>query len=286
MPVCQNGEININYKVFGEGFPLVLIHPLSGSLEYWAPQIKEFSPRYRVIAYDVRGHGLSSAPAGEENYTLEKLVDDLHQLLEQLKVKKAYVGGLSMGGAIALGYAGRHPESVKALLVFDIHGGFFPPVDPNIKAGMSIGREKGERYAQEHGMADFARRQLATRTAFPPVPDDETLQEQYVERMARFPVNGYIGVGRASPWDEEWQREVADKINIPTLITAGTDDLPMVVSGTAELHEHIKGSRYVMIKGSVHETSRWRPDLFNQAVREFLEAVEAGKPVAGEIALG
>lgn len=286
MPVCTVGNININYRVYGEGFPLVLSHPFSASLEFWANLIQSLPPEYQVIAYDVRGHGLSSAPAGEENYTLDILVEDLHHLLEHLGVTQAYVGGLSLGGAISLGYAGRHPEMVKALLIFDIHGGFQPPADPAMQAAMAEGRAKGEKYARERGMADFARRQLATGSAFPPVPDDETLREQYVERMARFPVNGYISAGRASPWEAEWQRQAADGINVPTLITVGSDDLPMVVTGTRTLHEHIKGSRYVVIKGSVHETARWRPDLFNQAVIEFLEAVEAGKPVAGEITVG
>jgi len=285
MPVCTIGDININYRVYGKGSPLVLSHPFSGSLEFWSNLIQSLPPRYQVIAYDVRGHGLSSAPAGEENYTLDILVEDQHKLLEHLGVAQAYVGGLSLGGAIALGYAHRHPDRVKALLVFDIHGGFQPPSDPAVQAAMAEGRAKGERLALERGMADFARRSLATGTAFPPVPDDETLQEQYVERMARFPVNGYIGVGNARPWEAEWQRQAADEIKVPTLITVGSDDLEMVVNGTRTLHEHIKGSRYVIIKGSAHETARWRPDAFNKAVIEFLEAVEAGKSVAGEITL-
>lgn len=286
MPVCQVDNININYRLYGEGFPLVLIHPFSASLEFWANLIQSLPPKYQVIAYDVRGHGLSSAPVGEENYTLDILVEDLHHLLEHLGVTQAYVGGLSLGGAIALGYAHRYPETVKALLIFDIHGGFQPPSDPAMQAAMAEGREKGEKLALERGMADFARRQIATGTAFPPVPKDEALQEQYIERMARFPVNGYIGVGRAKPWEAEWQRAAADNINVPSLITVGSDDLDMVTTGTRILHEHIKGSRYVVIKGSVHETARWRPDVFNRAVIEFLEAVEAGKPVAGELTVG
>jgi pimeloyl-ACP methyl ester carboxylesterase len=60
----------------------------------------------------------------------------------------------------------------------------------------------------------------------------------------------------------------------------------MVIAGTEILHEHIKGSRYVIIKNSVHETARWRPDIFNKVVIDFLEAVEAGKSVAGEMTLG
>ncbi len=284
MPVCQVGDININYKIYGEGFPLVLIHPFSASLGFWAPQIEKLSPKYQIIAYDVRGHGLSSAPAGEENYTLDILVKDLHHLLNQLGVAKAYVGGLSLGGAIALGYAYRYPDTVKALLICDIHGGFQPPPDPDFQAAMAEGWAKGERIALERGMADLARRQIATGTAFPPIPKDEALQEQHIERMARFPVNGYIGVGRAKPWEAEWQRQAADNIKVPTLITVGSDD--MIKTGVRILHERIKGSRYVEIKGSVHETARWRPDLFNRCVLEFLEAVEANKPVAGEITLG
>jgi 3-oxoadipate enol-lactonase len=286
MPVCQVNDINIHYKEYGKGFPLVLAHPFSASLEFWAPQVKALSPKYRVIAYDVRGHGLSSAPAGEENYTLDILVEDLHHLLTCLGITSAYVGGLSLGGAIALGYACRHPEMLKALLVFDIHGGFHPPADPKVAAAMAEGREKGERYARERGMADFARRQLANGTVFPPIPDDEKHREQYVERMAKFPLNGYIGVGRATPWEAEWQCAAVDGIKVPTLITVGSDDLPMVVAGSRTLHEHIKGSRYVIIKGSVHETARWQPDLFNRAVSDFLKAVEAGKSVAGEMTLG
>jgi pimeloyl-ACP methyl ester carboxylesterase len=286
MPVCQVGDININYKVYGEGFPLVLIHPFSASLEFWAPQIEKLSPKYQIIAYDVRGHGLSSAPAGEENYTLDILVEDLHHLLEHLGVAKAYIGGLSLGGAIVLGYAHRYPKTVKALLICDIHGGFQPPSDEAMQAAMAEGRAKGEKLAQERGMVDLARRQIATGTAFPPVPKDEALQEQFIERMARFPVNGYIGVGRAKPWEAEWQRTAADNINVPSLIIVGGDDMDMVKTGARILHEHIKGSRYVEIKGSIHETARWRPDLFNRSVLEFLKAVEAGTPVAGEMTVG
>jgi pimeloyl-ACP methyl ester carboxylesterase len=286
MPVCKADDININYQVSGRGFPLVLIHPFSASWEFWIPQIKKFSAKYKVIACDVRGHGLSSAPAGEENYTLDILAEDLHHLLNHLGVTKAYIGGLSLGGAVALGYTHRHPETVKALLVFDIHGGFTPPANPAIQAAMAEGRIKGENYARERGMADFARLQLATGSAFPPVPDDEAHRQQFVERMAKFTINGYIGVGRAKPWEAEWQRQAADKVKVPTLITVGDKDLDMVVKGTRTLHEHIKGSRYVIIKGAVHETARWRPVLFTRCVSDFLKDVEAGKPVAGEMTLG
>jgi 3-oxoadipate enol-lactonase len=270
MPVCQVGDININYRVYGEGFPLVLIHPFSASLEFWAPQIEKLSPRYRIIAYDVRGHGLSSAPVGPVNYTLDILVEDLHHLLEHLEVTGAYIGGLSLGGAIALGYAHRYPGTVRALLLCDLHGGFQPPPQPDIRSFMAERWVESERLALTRGMADLARHQIAAGTAFRPILQDKALQEQHIERMARCPVNGYVGIGRAKPWEAEWQHQAADNIDIPSLIIVGGDD-EMVRPGAGVLHQHIKGSRYVEIKGSVHETARWCPDLFNRTVLEFLE---------------
>jgi len=283
MPVCKSGDININYKVYGTGFPLVLTHGFSANLETWAPQVEDFSGKYQLIVYDTRGHNLSSAPAGAENYSLDIMVEDLHNLLTHLKVDKAFVGGLSMGGAVSLGYAGRHPEKVAAVLIFDIDGGF-QPYDAETDAIMTKMREESDKIALERGMVDVARHRIATGTAFRPIMEDEALQEQYLERMAKVSINGYIGIGQALPWEEKWQNGVADNINIPALIVVGGDDEGRK-AGARILHEHIKGSRYVEIKDCVHGTAEWRPDAFNPAVLEFLEAAEAGKSMAGEITL-
>ncbi len=282
MPVCKSDDLNINYHVYGSGFPLILTHGFSGNLEVWTPQIEAFSKKYKLIVYDVRGHGLSSAPAGAENYTLELIVEDLHRLLNYLKIDKAYVGGLSMGGAASMGYAGKHPERVEALLIFDTDGGFQPP-EPESDALRRIMIEEDVKYAVERGMADLARRRIGNATAPRPVLNDEALQEWYIARMARFPFNGFAGVQRAEPWRDSWLPTVADDIKVPTLIVVGGDD--HLKQGAAILHRQIKNSRYVEIEGSVHETAVWRPDVFNPAVLEFLESVENGNPLSGEIIL-
>ncbi len=271
MPVCKSGDININYKVYGTGFPLVLSHGFTASLKTWAPQVEDFSRKYQLIVYDTRGHGLSSAPAGAENYSLDILVEDLHNLLTHLKVDKAYVGGLSMGGAVSLGYASRHPEKVAALLIFDIDGGF-QPYDAETAALMAKMRKGGEKIIMERGMVDLARHRIANGTASRPILQDESLHEQYLERMVRVSINGYISIGQALPWAAKWQTKAADNISIPTLIIVGGDD--QLKAGAKILHEHIKGSRYVEIKGCVHGTAEWRPDVFNPTVLEFLKAVE------------
>ena len=281
MPVCQYGDFNINYQVYGEGFPLVLSHNFTTDLEIWRPQIETLRSKYQVIVYDARGHGLSTAPAGEENYRLEKFVEDLHHLVTHLGLKKAYIGGMSMGGATSLGYASRYPETVKALIIADAHCGF-QPVDAKLQAVFAQAHEQGDRIAIERGMADLARHQIAVGGAFRPILESQELQEWHIRSMARCPVNGYIGIGKALPWSTP-QREAADTIKMPTLIIVGGDDI-FTLTGARILHEHIRNSRYVEIGGSVHATAQWKPALFSQSVLDFLQAVEKGKPVAGEMA--
>lgn len=282
MPVCKFDNININYEIFGKGFPLVLSHGYTANWQIWAPQIEALSGSYQVIVYDARGHGLSSAPAGAENYSLDIMVEDLHQLVTHLGLKKAYIGGLSMGGATSLGYVYKHPEGVQALLALDIHGAF-QPRDPQDQGVFAKIHAEGEKIALQRGMADLARHQIEVGGAFRPILQDKAIQARYIEDMARCPVNGYIGVGRAQPWQTEWQRQAADHINVPTLIAVGADDI-FTLTGARILHKHIQGSRLVEIGGCVHGTAQWRPDLINRSILDFLKLVEAGQPVAGALA--
>jgi pimeloyl-ACP methyl ester carboxylesterase len=114
MPVAHVNEIDLYYEIYGEGFPLVLAHGYSTSINLWKHQIPLLSQRYRVVAYDVRGHGLSSAPAGKAHYTLAHLVSDMHALLQHLGIEQAYIAGHSMGGATTAGFAATHPDMTKA----------------------------------------------------------------------------------------------------------------------------------------------------------------------------
>jgi len=273
MPACKSGDITINYEVYGRGFPLVLSHGFTANLDIWAPQINAFSAKYQVIVYDARGHGLSTAPAGEKNYSLENLVDDLANLIKHLDIQKAYVGGLSMGGAIALGYIAKYPEKVKALLISDIDGGF-QTHDTKTEEFMSKMWQENEIIATKWGMAELGRHRIANRTAPRPVLQNQELQEKFLRRMAMMSTNGYIGIGKVLPLKAEWLRNVAKDISVPTLIMVGGDD-EVIKPGVKILHKHIAGSRYVEIKGSVHGTAEWYPDIFNSTVLNFLEDVES-----------
>ncbi len=284
MPTCKSNSITINYEVYGRGFPLILSHGFTANLDIWAPQIKAFSNKYQLVVYDARGHGLSTAPAGEMNYSLENLVEDLANLINHLGIQKAYVGGLSMGGATALGYISRYPDKVASLLIFDIDGGF-QPYDAEAEAFMTKMWRENEIIATKWGMVELARHRITSGTAPRPVLQNKELQEKFLKRMAMMSTNGYIGIGRALPWKAAWLRKVAKDISVPTLIIVGGDD-EVLKTGVKMLREHIKGSRYVEIKGCVHGTAEWYPDIFNSAVLNFLEDVEARRSIGGATVLG
>jgi pimeloyl-ACP methyl ester carboxylesterase len=124
--------IRIRYHEAGSGRPLVLAHGFGVSLEMWMPQLESLSERYRLITWDARGHGGSSAPEHPERYSMEALAQDLRALLEQLgAVQGAIIGGMSFGGQIALQYAADHPQDTYALLLSDsTTRGSEPPRDP------------------------------------------------------------------------------------------------------------------------------------------------------------
>lgn len=121
MPHIETPEgIRIRYEERGSGRPLVLAHGFGVSLEMWMPQVLALSERYRLIIWDARGHGGSSAPGHLEAYSMPELARDLRHLLEQVgAVEGAVIGGMSFGGQIALQYAVDHPADTYALLLSD-----------------------------------------------------------------------------------------------------------------------------------------------------------------------
>src|SRR5262249_9557373 len=118
MKVKANG-ITSNHQADGPDGPpwLVYSNSLATNLAMWDAQAREFSRGFRVLRYDQRGHGASDAPAGR--YSFELLIADALALMDALGIKKAHFGGLSMGGATALGLAQKHPDRLDRVIVCD-----------------------------------------------------------------------------------------------------------------------------------------------------------------------
>jgi len=280
MPTASFEDVNLYYEVYGAGSPLVLAHGFTESSQMWKEQAQALSERYQVILYDARGHGLSTAPLGAAQYTLEAFVSDLLRMLDHLGIERAYVGGLSMGGATAAAFAARYPARTRAVIICAIDAGH-QPMDEKTQAEMAAAMKETQEYVRQRGLADHARRSIALATAPPPVLRDPGLHQEYLERFARMSENGFLGVSAAQPWRAEWLRAASESIHAPAAIIAGGDDDLKV--GARLLHESLPGSRFVLMEGAAHNVARWRPDAFNAALLAFLEKVERDEPVGGEI---
>ncbi len=280
--VLVNG-IRLHYQVCGEGAPLVLAHGFGATLGMWAEQIDAFSQKYRLAVYDTRGHGCTEAPRDWSSYGVDDYVEDQRQLMDHLGIDSAYVGGLSMGGMIALQFALTHPQRVKALLLCDTSAS-------NRRMG---GLQRG---AAEEGRGDALRR-FIFRDIVPAafvlaryLPLDRLPQlreapegvKAYVRNLRR-----QTALGLRGAWNAIMERpDVEDRlgeIRVPTLIVVGERDALLAPSRV--MQERISGCRFVLIRDSGHGTANWRPEAFNRAVLEFLADVEAGRPVEGEAEL-
>ena len=108
-------EIQLNYTVAGQGFPLILLHGNGEDHTYFKHQIGPFSARYQVLALDTRGHGQS--PRGTAPFTLEQFAEDLKGFLDSREIKRCHLLGFSDGANIALLFALKYPEYVEKLIL-------------------------------------------------------------------------------------------------------------------------------------------------------------------------
>ncbi len=283
MKANLNG-IEINYEVHGAGTPLVLAHGYTASLEMWREQVAPLSAKYRLVIYDTRGHGGTTAPQDMAQYSLARdYVADQLALMDHLAIRSAYVGGLSMGGMIAQEFALQHPDRVKALLLFDTGPGMGGMRrDAGQMAQFQKMREMMQTVARTKGMPAIIDAMRDNMAAFRP-PAGGPLPAsvlRHVEGMRKMSVDGYLGGSQAM---HEWPGTLdrLRSISVPTLVLVGQDD--HLLAPSRAMHDWIGGSRLVVLRNSGHGTNMWRPAAFIEQTLDFLAACDASEPVADDI---
>ena len=273
MPIARVNGIELYYEETGSGFPLVWSHEFGGDHRSWEPQVRYFARRYRVITYNHRGFPPSSVPADPGAYDNLTLVEDLHQLLRQLGIGRAHVGGLSMGGNVALNFGIHHPDVAASLVVAGCGSG---TVD---RAGFL--REYGQLAdeVEQRGIGVLVGRfgAIGTRQVFrakDPRGWDEFLR-QLSEHSAPASANLIRGVILRRKTIFELEPELR-MLTVPTLIMVGDQDLPCVEPGIF-MQRHIPNVGLVILPMSGHTINLEEPGLFNLHVSEFLTAVENGR---------
>jgi pimeloyl-ACP methyl ester carboxylesterase len=270
MPHARTDDrIRIYYEQRGQGFPLVLAYGIGGNTQMWDTNIEALAARYRLILWDPRGHGKSDSPEDPARYSFTRWALDLRDLLDHLKIRKAYVGGLSMGGGIATRFTLLYPRRVAALVVTNSSSAAGLPLSPD----NLVMRAQSIKVTLEEGMdamAEFAMRanpNVAGRLAL----DPNAKAEFYAEYRALTPI-GYANALRALiAMDHITDR--LSTIRAPTLLIGGDRDpslAPMKV-----MHRKVKGSRMVVLSPASHFGNRDQPEAWNHIVLDFLGRVDA-----------
>ncbi|MBS7250977.1 MAG: alpha/beta fold hydrolase [Candidatus Freyarchaeota archaeon] len=257
-------DFEMYYEDVGKGPALVLIHGMGGDSTEWSPLIPELSREVRCIAVDLRGHGKSEKP--NQPYTQDMFADDVAALLDTLKIDKAYICGVSMGGFVALKMALNHPEKVNGLILIDT-AARIPP--KSIEAGARWAKafaEKGLEGYIEAEIKDifhpmFVRRHKDAVKRF--ADSMRTRDPTTVSRIQQ----GYM---KSPP---ALENEIK-KIKVPTLIIHGREDEVVPVEEAEFIHKQIPNSQIAIIPFAGHAALLEREDFFIDAILYFIEENE------------
>ena len=253
MKIQANG-ISINYTVEGDGPWITFSHSLACNLHSWDEEASRLSKRFRVLRFDTRGHGASSAPAGA--YTLDLLADDLYALLQSLGVSSTHFVGLSMGGMIGQTVALKFPGILKSLVLCDTSSRFDLDMEERIRTVETQGMEPMVAPTLSRFFSDRFRH------ASPEVV------EKVAAMIRSTPVPGYIGCCHAIPKINLTSR--LKEIRCPALVIVGKDDLVTPIAMAEEIHRAMPGAELVIVPAAAHLSNLEQPDTFNQALDAFL----------------
>jgi pimeloyl-ACP methyl ester carboxylesterase len=267
--------VKLYYEETGSGTPVVFVHEFAGDYRSYEPQLRYFSRRYRCVAYNARGYPPSDVPQDFGRYSQERARDDIRAVLDALKIAKAHVVGISMGGFATLHFGFAYPERALSLVVAGCGYGAAPDKrqqfhDETARTAAQIADRGMEEVAQTYGAGP-------TRVQY-----QNKDPRGYAEFMAQLAAHSTLGSAntmrgvqarRPSLWD------LADKmktLDVPTLVATGDEDEPCLEPGLL-LKRHIKSAALVVLPNTGHALNLEEPDLFNRLCDDFFHQVESGR---------
>ena len=272
MPKVSVNGANLYYEVHGDGFPLVWSHEFAGDYRSWQPQVRFFARRYRVVVYSARGYPPSDVPTDPEAYSQELAVEDLRALMDELSIRQAHVGGLSMGGNVALNFGLAHPGMARSLVVAGAGTGSEDPETFRRRCHELADRmETGGMAA----MADYARGPARVQLLRKDPQGWQEFADQFAEHSGLGSALTFRGVQAERPPIYDLENRLR-ALEVPTLIMIGDEDEPCIEPGIF-MKRCIPRSGLVVLPRSGHAINLEEPDLFNRALLDFLTAVEADK---------
>lgn len=267
MSVLRVRDIEMAFDDSGRGQPVVLLHGFPLNRSMWGEQVEALGKSYRVIAPDLRGHGGTTVP--DEPATMEESAHDVAALLDELGIESASVGGLSMGGYVALAFARLYPQRVSSLVLADTRAG----ADSD---EARRGREESARGALEKGINVIAEAMLPKLLSPATLAQKPDTVARVREMMTSTQPAGAAAALRGMALRRD-QRSFLSEISGPTLILVGGDDNLTPPSEASLMHQAIRGSRMTIIEKAAHLSNVEQPEEFNHALLNFLGDVYSAR---------
>ncbi|MGZ8155501.1 MAG: 3-oxoadipate enol-lactonase [Burkholderiales bacterium] len=260
MKIKMNG-IETNYVIEGEGPWLTMSHSLASNLTMWDDQAKLLSSRFKVLRYDTRGHGGSSAPEGP--YTMDELADDAKALFDALGIKETHWVGLSMGGMIGETFALKYPGVFKSMVLADTTARRPPNADQMWGERVKI--------AQEQGMQPLVESTLGRWFTQPFRESRKDVMERIGGHIRSTPVAGFVGCCQAISRIDVLDR--LREIKCPALVIVGDQDHGTPPEMARAIQQNLPGSKLVVIPSAAHLSNVEQPKAFDDAIESFLDSV-------------
>lgn len=257
MKIRANG-IEIEYQIQGNGPCVTLSHSLACNNAMWDPQIAALAQHYRVLRYDTRGHGGSTATPPP--YTLEQLAEDARALLDALAIERTHWVGLSLGGMIGETFALQYPDRLETLVLCDTTSRY-----PSEAAAMWEDRIKS---AAASGMAALADSTLDRWFTKPYRQSHPDIMQKFANAIAATSHAGYAGCGRAIATIN--LTEQLRQLRLPTLVIVGEQDMGTPVAMAREIADAIPGAELKILPSAAHLSNVEQAALFNETLMEFL----------------
>jgi len=232
MPTVNRNGVNIYFETHGDGPAIFLTHGFSDNLGIWQNQIEPLSKKNTLILWDLKGHGKTDSPEDMAHYSEEETLLDMLKIFDHLNIKKASLGGFSLGGYMSLAFYRKYPNRVSSLLIIDTGPGF-----KNDDA-----REGWNKYA---------------------IKSAEKYESRNLQGI------GNAARGMLTQKDDRIIKSLPD-ILVPTLVIVGENDKPFL-SAADYMNNKIKNSKKNIISDAGHAVNIEQPELFNSAVLEFLK---------------
>jgi pimeloyl-ACP methyl ester carboxylesterase len=266
--------VRLYYEEAGSGTAIIFVHEFAGDHRSWEPQMRYFSRRYRCITFSARGFPPSDVPDDLASYSQEWARDDVIAVLDHLRVDKAHVIGLSMGGFATLHVGLKHPARARSLVIGGCGYGAQPGAEESFRAECEAaaaafdaeGPKATEKYALGPTRVQFQNK-------------NPRAWREFADQLASHSPKGSAltlrGVQMRRPMLYQLVEDMK-KIDVPTLVMTGDEDDPCLEASLL-MKRSIPTAGLLVMPRAGHTINIEDPEAFNAAVADFLAAVEAGR---------